>query len=41
VEKKELDTVKMIVKEKMEEAVKLKVPIQVTVKTGKNWLEVN
>lgn len=41
VEKKELDTVKGIVKKKMEEAVKLRVPIKVTIKTGKNWLEVN
>jgi DNA polymerase-1 len=35
----ETDTVKEIVKDKMVNAVKLKVPVVVDMKTGKNWLE--
>ena len=39
--KEELEQLKTIVKEKMEKAVTLKVPIKVTIKSGYNWLEVN
>ncbi len=41
VEKKEADEIKVMVKQKMEQAVKLKVPVKVLVKIGHNWLEVN
>jgi len=37
--KKELETMKELVRTKMEGAVKLRVPVKVTVKCGKNWLE--
>jgi DNA polymerase-1 len=40
VPKEELEEVKKLVKDKMEQAVKLKVPVKVKVSTGKNWLEV-
>jgi DNA polymerase I len=36
----ELDSIKHLVKDKMENAVKLSVPIKVAVKTGKNWSEI-
>ncbi|MFC1623780.1 DNA polymerase I [Candidatus Omnitrophota bacterium] len=39
VPKKELNQMQELVKEKMEAAVKLDVPIEVSVKYGKNWLE--
>jgi len=39
VPKNELDRMKELVKEKMEGAVKLLVPVKVSVKYGKNWLE--
>jgi DNA polymerase-1 len=35
----ELDTLKNIIKEKMEGAAKLAVPLKVDIGTGKNWLE--
>jgi DNA polymerase-1 len=37
---KEMDQVKKLVKEKMEQAVELKVPVKVKVSSGKNWLDV-
>ncbi|MDP8230196.1 MAG: DNA polymerase I [Candidatus Gorgyraea atricola] len=37
--KKELETMKELIRTKMEGAVKLRVPVKVTVKCGKNWLE--
>lgn len=37
--KPELDKVKALVKEAMESAVKLKVPLVVDMGVGKNWLE--
>ncbi len=36
---KELEIVKAIVKDKMENVLSLKVPVKVSVKAGKNWLE--
>ncbi|MBN3039173.1 MAG: DNA polymerase I [Candidatus Omnitrophica bacterium] len=36
-----LEHVKSIIKEKMENAIKLRVPIKVSIKTGKNWMEMN
>lgn len=39
VSKKELDIVKNIVKDKMENAIKLKVPLKVDIGIGNNWLE--
>jgi len=36
---KELEVVKTIVKDKMENVLKLKVPIKVSLKAGKNWLK--
>jgi len=39
VEKEELEKVKMIVKRKMEEVFKLRVPLKVNLKAGRNWLE--
>jgi len=39
VSKKELDIMKELVKKRMERAVKLRVPVKVTVKYGRNWLE--
>jgi DNA polymerase-1 len=39
VPKDEIDIMKKLVKTKMEMVVKLKVPIKVQVKVGKNWLE--
>ncbi len=38
-QKDEIDIMKELVKTKMEEVAKLKVPIKVQVKAGKNWLE--
>ena len=35
----ELTKLRMLIKEKMETVIKLKVPIKVTIKVGKNWLE--
>ena len=35
----EPEEVKVLIKDKMENVIKLKVPIKVTIKTGKNWLE--
>ncbi len=35
----ELETIKPLIKEKMEQAMKLEVPIKVELGTGKNWLE--
>jgi len=40
VEKEELEVVKEIVKEKMENVFSLKVPLKVNLKIGRNWLEV-
>jgi DNA polymerase-1 len=37
--KEELDWIKQMVKDKMENTVKLKVPIKVDMKVGENWLE--
>jgi DNA polymerase-1 len=37
--KSEVDTVKQIVKKEMESAVLLKVPLEVDMGIGKNWLE--
>ncbi len=37
---KELDTTRRAVEEEMTQALELRVPIRVHVKTGKNWLEV-
>ena len=37
--KQELDEVVILVKDKMENVLKLDVPIKVDVKKGKNWLE--
>jgi len=37
--KKELDKMKELIKKEMEEAVKLAVPVKVSVQCGKNWLE--
>ncbi len=39
VPEEELEEVKVIVKDKMENVIKLKVPIKVSIKVGKNWLE--
>jgi DNA polymerase I len=39
VPEKELDLMKSLVREKMENAVKLRVPVKVDIKYGKNWLE--
>jgi DNA polymerase-1 len=39
VHKSELDTIKEMIKDKMENTIKLKVPIKVDIKIGKNWLE--
>ncbi|MBU0759555.1 MAG: DNA polymerase I [Candidatus Omnitrophica bacterium] len=39
VPEKELKTMIKMIKEKMEGAVKLRVPVEVSVKSGKNWLE--
>jgi DNA polymerase-1 len=39
VPKKELELMQRMVREKMEGAVKLRVPVKVSVKYGKNWLE--
>ena len=39
VPKKELGVMAKLVKEKMESAVKLRVPVKVSVKCGKNWLD--
>ncbi|MBU1147070.1 MAG: DNA polymerase I [Candidatus Omnitrophica bacterium] len=39
VPKKELELMKDLIREKMELAVKLSVPVKVTVKYGRNWLE--
>ncbi|MCJ7497554.1 MAG: DNA polymerase I [candidate division Zixibacteria bacterium] len=39
VHKSELEEIKEIVKDKMENTIKLKVPIKVDIKIGKNWLE--
>jgi len=39
VPKSELEEMKELVKEKMEGAVKLLVPVKVSVKYGKNWME--
>lgn len=36
----ELETLSLLVKDKMENVIKLKVPIKVSIKSGKNWLEV-
>ena len=35
----ELEEIKLLIKEKMEKAVKLSVPLDVDLGTGKNWLE--
>ena len=35
----ELEKIKLLIKEKMEKAVKLSVPLDVDLGTGKNWLE--
>ncbi|NIV10189.1 MAG: hypothetical protein GWN62_02430, partial [Aliifodinibius sp.] len=35
----EIDKVKSIVKEKMEKAISLKVPVKVDIGLGKNWLD--
>jgi len=35
----ELEKVKKLVKEKMENVILLKVPVKVDIKTGKNWFE--
>ena len=35
----ELEIVKPIIKQKMEGAIKLKVPVDVEMGTGRNWLE--
>ena len=37
--KPELETIKTIVKDKMENAVKLSVPLDVEMNSAKNWLE--
>jgi len=39
VHKTELEEIKEMVKDKMENTIKLKVPIKVDIKVGKNWLE--
>ncbi len=39
VPEEELETMKGLVKTRMEEVVKLKVPVKVQIKAGKNWLE--
>ena len=39
VPKQELDKIKKIVKEGMEEIIKLKVPVEAHIEVGKNWLE--
>jgi len=39
VKKEELERVKMIVKREMEEVFKLRVPLKVNLKVGRNWLE--
>ena len=39
VPEEELEEVKSIVKDKMENVIELKVPIKVSIKVGKNWLE--
>ncbi|UCB57192.1 MAG: DNA polymerase I [Candidatus Omnitrophota bacterium] len=36
----ELEALSLLVKDKMENVIKLKVPIKVSIKSGKNWLEV-
>ena len=39
VPKEELDKAKKIVKEGMEEIIKLKVPVEAHIEVGKNWLD--
>ncbi len=39
VPQQELEAVRALIKDKMENAVKLKVPVKVSIKYGKNWLE--
>ena len=39
VPEKEMDIMRDLVKEKMEGAVKLRVPVKITIKHGKNWLD--
>ena len=41
VHKPELDEVKAMVKDKMENTIRLKVPVKVDIKVGKNWLEMS
>jgi len=41
VPKNELEAVKTLIKAKMENVIKLKVPIKTSLKCGKNWLEMN
>ena len=41
VEKKDLEKAKTLIKDKMENVFKLKVPIEVSIKVGRNWLEMN
>jgi DNA polymerase-1 len=39
VPKNEVERLKIVVKDKMENAVKLSVPLEVEMNTGSNWLE--
>jgi DNA polymerase-1 len=39
VPQKEWEEVKALIKDRMENVIKLKVPVKVSIKTGKNWLE--
>lgn len=40
-EEKDLEKAKSLIKDKMENVLKLKVPIEVSIKVGKNWLEMS
>ena len=36
---RELEVAQELIRDKMENVIKLKVPVKVSIKTGKNWLE--